>query len=261
MADIEDIEDAFTAGADPVRVGPTGVARKSVKLGKRSAKGTNLAVPGAASVHIKTWGCSHNQSDSEYMAGLLTQYGYNMVKSPEDADCVVLNSCTVKNPSQDHFINLVKEYTAVGKPVVAAGCVSQGEPDNKFLKGVSIIGTQQIDRVVEVVEQSLAGNAVRLLGQRTRPSLDLPKIRRNPRVEILTINTGCLNACTYCKTKHARGKLGSYEPEVLVQRVKDAVSEGVCEIWLTSEDTGAYGRDIGTNIAELLWKLVEVSFP
>nr|CAI5857298.1 unnamed protein product [Callosobruchus analis] len=89
-------------------------------------------------------------------------------------------------------------------------------------------------------------------------SLLLPKVRRNPLIEIIAINTGCLNQCTYCKTKHARGDLGSYPPEEIVARAKLAFEEGVVEIWLTSEDTGTYGRDIGTSLPELLWKLVKV---
>jgi len=88
--------------------------------------------------------------------------------------------------------------------------------------------------------------------------LDLPKIRRNPLVEIIAINTGCLNQCTYCKTKHARGELGSYPAEEIVARAQQSFLEGVCEIWLTSEDTGAWGRDIGSDLPQLLWKLVEV---
>ena len=67
----------------------------------------------------------------------------------------------------------------------------------------------------------------------------------------------CLNECTYCKTKHARGQLGSYYPDEIVERVKQSFGEGVVEIWLTSEDTGAYGKDIGTNIVQLLWRIVE----
>ena len=80
-----------------------------------------------------------------------------------------------------------------------------------------------------------------------------------------------MGACTYCKTVQARGKLGSYAPEALVERVKQAIGEGVKEIWLTSEDTGttkifikvysifkgAYGRDIGTNISVLLLELTK----
>lgn len=128
-----------------------------------------------------------------------------------------------------------------------------------------MIGVQQIDRVVEVVEETLKGNTVRFLRQKKDSgkkiggaSLTLPKVRRNPLIEIIAINTGCLNQCTYCKTKHARGELGSYSPEEIVDRAKQAFDEGVCELWLTSEDTGAYGRDIGTSLPELLWQLVDV---
>ncbi|VCX36276.1 unnamed protein product [Gulo gulo] len=151
------------------------------------------------------------------------------------------------------------------KKIVLAGCVPQAQPRQDYLKGLSIIGVQQIDRVVEVVEETIKGHSVRLLGQKKDNGkrlggarLDLPKIRKNPLIEIISINTGCLNACTYCKTKHARGNLASYPIEELVERAKQSFQEGVCEIWLTSEDTGAYGRDIGTNLPALLWKLVEV---
>lgn len=69
-------------------------------------------------------------------------------------------------------------------------------------------------------------------------ALSLPKIRKNPLIEIIAINSGCLNQCTYCKTKHSRGDLVSYQPEEIVARAQQAFKEGVCEIWLTSEDTG-----------------------
>lgn len=116
------------------------------------------------------------------------------------------------------------------------------------------------------MEETLKGNTVRFLKQKKDSNkkkiggalLSLPKVRRNPLIEIIAINTGCLNQCTYCKTKHARGELGSYSPEEIVERAKQAFEEGVCELWLTSEDTGAYGRDIGTSLPELLWQLVEV---
>ncbi|KAJ8531820.1 hypothetical protein ON010_g14142 [Phytophthora cinnamomi] len=77
-------------------------------------------------------------------------------------------------------------------------------------------------------------------------------------VEIIPLSTGCLGACTYCKTRHARGKLGSYTPEAIVSRAQTVISEGVTEIWLSSEDTGAYGIDIGTDLPTLLRKLLAV---
>ncbi|KIH49120.1 hypothetical protein ANCDUO_20806, partial [Ancylostoma duodenale] len=100
-----------------------------------------------------------------------------------------------------------------------AGCVSQAAPDEPWLKNVSIVGVKQIDRILEVVEETLKGNTVRLLS-RKRPDagLSLPKMRKNDLVEVLAINTGCLNHCTYCKTKMARGDLKSYPLEELVEQ-------------------------------------------
>lgn len=225
----------------------------------------NSIVPGTQTIYVKTWGCTHNSSDSEYMAGQLAAYGYRLTEDKSKADLWLLNSCTVKSPAEDHFRNEIEAGRKQGKHIVVAGCVPQGAPKSSFLQGLSMIGVQQIDRVVEVVEETLKGNSVRFLQQKKEAgkkiggaSLSLPKVRRNPLIEIIAINTGCLNQCTYCKTKHARGELGSYPPEEIVERAKQAFEEGVCELWLTSEDTGTYGRDIGTSLPELLWKLIEV---
>ena len=64
-------------------------------------------LPGKAKIMIKTFGCSHNISDSEYMAGLLHEYGFTIVDHIDEAEACLINSCTVKNPSQEKFINLV----------------------------------------------------------------------------------------------------------------------------------------------------------
>lgn len=213
-------------------------------------------IPGTQTIYVKTFGCSHNQSDSEYMSGQLSAFGYAITEEPEGADLWLINTCTVKNPSQSAMTTLISKCKNAKKPLVVAGCVPQGSQGLKELEGISIIGVQQIDRVVEVVEETLKGHEVRLLSRKTLPSLDLPKVRKNKFIEILPINVGCLGACTYCKTKHARGHLGSYTIDSLVDRVKIVVSEGVREIWLSSEDTGAYGRDIGTNLPNLLNAIV-----
>ncbi|KAK9701639.1 Radical SAM superfamily [Popillia japonica] len=229
------------------------------------ANSGNCNIPGTQTIYVKTWGCAHNSSDTEYMAGQLCAYGYKLTDDKMKADLWLLNSCTVKNPAEDHFRNEIEAAKQNGKFIVLAGCVPQGAPKASYLQGLSVIGVQQIDRVVEVVEETLKGHTVKLYGMKKQngkkaggASLLLPKIRKNPLIEIIAINTGCLNQCTYCKTKHARGDLGSYPPEEILARAKQAFEEGVVEIWLTSEDTGTYGRDIGTSLPELLWKLVQV---
>jgi threonylcarbamoyladenosine tRNA methylthiotransferase CDKAL1 len=248
---------------------------------------TKTFLPGAATIFCKTQGCSHNNSDGEYMAGLLAAQGYRIVLEEarkHEADLWLLNSCTVKGPSEQTFLNDIQAGQAAGKRVVVAGCVPQADrrPDSPWSK-LSVIGVQAIDQVVHVVEQTLQDNVVSLYREARVPveegiahasalgkhevdaqpmrkaggaRLDMPKVRRNPFIEIIPINTGCLNQCTYCKTKHARGDLGSYHPDEIVARLNVVLHEGVREIWLTSEDTGTYGRDIGTSIVELLERLL-----
>ncbi len=218
---------------------------------------TTTFVPGSAKIHFKTYGCAHNASDSEFMAGVLNSQGYDPTAGKDDADCWVINSCTVKDPSEAGFLNYVKEGKKRGKAVVVAGCVPQADRGIKGLEGVSVIGVQQIGRVGEAVEQALQGNTIRMMSRAELPSLDLPKIRKNPLVEIIPLSTGCLGNCTYCKTKHARGNLMSYRPEEIVRRAVKAHEEGAMEIWLSSEDTGAYGLDIGTTLSNLLDSLCE----
>ncbi|KAH0474217.1 MAG: hypothetical protein KVP17_000715 [Porospora cf. gigantea B] len=209
-------------------------------------------IPGQAKVYLHTYGCAHNSSDAEYMLGLLSQFGYQIVDTWEEADAVILNSCTVKNPSQEAAMTLVQRAKSAGKAIIVGGCVPQADRNVKGWHDVSMIGVTQIDRIVEVVGESLKGNVVKMLEKSELPSLDLPKIRRNDLVEIIPLSTGCLGRCTYCKTVQARGKLGSYVLEAILSRVRQAVNENVQQIWLTSEDTGAYGIDLGLNVIDLL---------
>lgn len=258
-ADIEEIGEELSSSLESVRksVDKAFVYSRSKHRHELDVEEASN-VPGTQKIWIKTYGCSHNVSDSEYMEGILANYGFRITSDQNDANLWLINSCTVKDPSQAAFMHLVKKAKESNFPVVVAGCVPQADRNIPGLDGVSIVGISQIDRIVEVVETTLRGNAIKLLTKKALPSLDLPKIRKNPLVEIIPLSTGCLGSCTYCKTKHARGVLGSYTIEAIVNRVKVAINECVSEIWLSSEDTGAYGRDIGTNIGQLLKAIIAV---
>ncbi|VDO32368.1 unnamed protein product [Brugia timori] len=137
--------------------------------------------------------------------------------------------------------------------------VFKAEPNLRFLDGISIVGVKQIECVTQAVEETLKGNCVRFLSRRKQNSnLLLPKIRKNKFVEILAISSGCLNHCTYCKTKSARGNLVSYPLDSLLERARNAFADGCKELWLTSEDLGAWGRDIDMVLPDLLNALVEI---
>lgn len=122
-----------------------------------------------------------------------------------------------------------------------------------------MIGTHNIHRVVEAVEQTLLGNTIYISDMKKLPELNLPKVRNNDYVEILIISTGCLGRCTFCKTRYARGKLRSQPIDAVMKRVAEIMENpNIKEIWISSEDVGAYGLDIGTTIVELLQSLINV---
>ena len=158
----------------------------------------------------------------------------------------ILNSCTVKDPSEAAFHNFVTEGQKLGKKLVVAGCVPQGilgvdnftyimkfiihllciaDSEASWLRDLSILGVKQIHRVLEVVEETLKGNCIQLLSLKGLPPLNLPKVRRDPHIEIVPISEGCLGHCTYCKTRFARGKLMSYPMDMICQRIQEVSIE------------------------------------
>jgi len=281
----------------PAGSGDGGVAQEDLDLDAAADEAVGT-VPGTARVWIRTMGCSHNVADSEVMAGVLLAQGYRVAMegqrgaaaAKEAADVWLLNSCTVKDPSEMAVGGVLREAAARGKAVVVAGCVPQGERGARVLQApfppplppaaggggsggppapapppprpiaVGLVGVAQLGRVAEVVEAVVRGESLALLGrgrgERALPSAELPQARRNPRVAVVPLSQGCLGACTYCKTVHARGALSSYAPEAVEARVLRAARDPhVREIHLSSEDVGAYGRDRGTSLAALLARL------
>jgi threonylcarbamoyladenosine tRNA methylthiotransferase CDKAL1 len=205
------------------------------------------------SVYIETYGCSLNAADGELMAGLLSEAGYRIVATPDDAHLIVLNSCTVKGETFRNFEKRLRELAA--RPLVVAGCIPKVYQYSALLNRHSYIGTDNISQIVEAVSATLAGKRFQRLEGHDKKRLNLPRIRRNAIVEILPICKGCLGRCAYCQTRLARGELVSYPEDEIVLQARCALEEGVKEFWLTAQDTGAYGHDIGTSIVSLLRRL------
>jgi len=205
---------------------------------------------------IKTAGCALNLADSEQMAGLLKKAGFEITTSLKKADLLILNTCTVKTPTENKFFNRLEKIKPLNKPIIIAGCIPQTAA--RKLKGYSLIGTRQIDHIVEVVEETLNDNVIIALSYRDFPDLSLNHARKNPIVEIIPICRGCLGSCTYCIVKSARGHLKSYPIEKIKKRFRLALRQGAREIWLTAQDTGCYGMDLNTCLPELLKQLTEI---
>jgi len=211
---------------------------------------------------VKTFGCSLNQADSDRIIANLLERGFIIVDNTDDAELVILNSCAVKGPTESKFFTLIDKLKKDGKKLVVAGCISQAMPEK--LEDCSKIGTSQLDSISDVVDETLNGNIVSVLVKENKNKILMPSKRQNPLVEIIPISSGCLNNCTYCITKLARGGLYSYPIEDIVARAKKAISEGVKEIFLTSPDNGCYGfdfidnKDRKINLSTLVRKVAEL---
>jgi MiaB-like tRNA modifying enzyme len=142
------------------------------------------------------------------------------------------------------------------KKLVIAGClplINLGRLQRE-VKFDAVAGPAAGERIVELVKGVLRGEKVFALNGSlySKPSLTLPRVQHGPIVSIVPISYGCLGSCAYCCTVFARGHLRSYAARDVVQRVREDAHRGFREFWLTSQDAGAYGKDICTNLAELL---------
>ena len=204
---------------------------------------------------MRSFGCSANTADSEVISGCLSQAGFDLTDSEEDADVVVFNSCAVKGPTENRVIDALKRIPSA-KKVVVAGCLPLISFE-RLLREVrfdAAVGAAVGEGIVDVVQRVLLGEKVVELNKDllSMPKLDLPRVQTNPVVSVVPVNYGCLGSCAYCCVVHARGHLRSYEVRDVTERVNRDVAGGAREIWITSQDTGCYGKEIGTNLAVLL---------
>ena len=213
-----------------------------------------------AKVRIETFGCSANVADSEMIAGLLKNGGYELVNNVNEADVNMMVTCSVKDATANRMIYRIKRLSNRGKPLVVAGCLAKTEPDTvrKCNPTAGMLGPDAIDRVVEVVDATLNGNPLVALTRSSTPKVNLPRIRLNSTICIAEIGSGCLSDCSFCQTKLAKGRVKSYRIGDIVRQVRNDLRDGCREVWLTSTDNGAYGRDQHCNLADLVKEVCEL---
>jgi len=196
-------------------------------------------------------------ADGEILAGCLAQAGFQLAASEAEANVLIYNTCAVKGPTENRIINVVK-HAPKGKKLIVAGCLPMinFERLRREVRFEGAVGPSVGKEIVDVVTRVAAGERVvdldRLNG---KPKLDLPRIKSNPVVSVVPVNYGCLGSCAYCCVVFARGQLRSYSLKEVLDRIRSDVADGAREVWVTSQDTACYGRDLRSNLAELLQAL------
>ena len=224
---------------------------ESIKVISREPKGK---------VWLEAYGCSASMADSEMIAGLLKGAGYELAQSRKDGMINLIVTCSVKDTTEHKMVHRIKQLSKTGKPLVIAGCLPKADRAlvESLNASASLMGPHSIDKSADVVASALSGSRLVALSDSHAAKVNIPRVRINPAVSIVEIASGCLSECTFCQTKMAKGELESYRPGDIVRQVRQDVADGCREVWLTSTDSGCYGRDLDSDLAELLQACSEV---
>ncbi|MGC9099072.1 MAG: tRNA (N(6)-L-threonylcarbamoyladenosine(37)-C(2))-methylthiotransferase [Candidatus Micrarchaeia archaeon] len=212
-------------------------------------------------VVIETYGCTLNQADSRIMGSILKENGYEVEygRYEGEGDYLIVNTCTVKSPTENKILYRLGKLGKLGKRLIVAGCLATASPEKvmKVAPQASIISTSNVHKIAEAIKFASDNKQV-IMNAYERTDKLAYGIDNNSVIARIPISEGCLSNCTFCETKFARGPLNSFSEEVILKAIENAVAKGAKEIELTSQDTGAYGLDRKTNIAELLNKIVDI---
>src|SRR5712671_6582528 len=215
-------------------------------------------------------GCPKNLVDSEVMMGILARNGYEFTPRAEDADVLVVNTCSFIAPAQKESIDTILEMAeykkfGVAKKLIVAGCLVERYRDQirELIPEVdAVIGTGELENILAAARGELGNDSVSAAGLPTYLYHDLtPRILSTPRhAAYIKIAEGCDHPCTFCIIPQLRGKFRSRRFESVVREAESLAAGGVSEVTLIGQDTTSYGEDLGLRdgLPLLLERLADV---
>lgn len=212
--------------------------------------------------YIHTYGCQMNIHDSEKIAGILRDMGYDECNFPEEADVVVFNTCCIRETAEKKIYGHIGQMKKLKrkKPnliVAVCGCMSQQEGASEHIRQSYpfvdvVLGTGNLNMLRQGIENAGRQRLFNTDFCCVREE-DFPQYRTSYPNAWVNINYGCNNFCTYCIVPYVRGRERSRRPEDILAEVKGLLSDGYKEITLLGQNVNSYGKDIeGASFASLL---------
>ncbi|MEC9488751.1 MAG: tRNA (N6-isopentenyl adenosine(37)-C2)-methylthiotransferase MiaB [Halanaerobium sp.] len=222
--------------------------------------------------HIITYGCQMNEHDSEKMAGMLEEIGYQETTQMEEADLIILNTCCVRENAELTVYGKIGEIKRLKRQnpdllVGIGGCMMQQaqiveELYKKYPHVDFIFGTHTIHQLPEIISrvEERREREVSIKDQADELIPELPSSRENDYQAWVSIILGCNNFCTYCIVPYVRGRERSRPPGSILREVESLAADGVKEITLLGQNVNSYGKDLDEeiNFAELLRRVDRV---
>jgi tRNA-2-methylthio-N6-dimethylallyladenosine synthase len=202
--------------------------------------------------HITTFGCQMNKADSERMAGILEDMGFEWSEDPNNANVILYNTCTIRDNAEQKVYSYLgrqakRKHEQPDLTLVVAGCVAQQEGE-ALLRRVPeldlVMGPQHANRLKDLLEQVLDGNQV-VATEPIHILEDITKPRRDSKVTAwVNVIYGCNERCTYCVVPNVRGIEQSRTPEAIRAEMEELGRQGYKEVTLLGQNIDAYGRDL-----------------
>ncbi|MBO1003113.1 tRNA (N6-isopentenyl adenosine(37)-C2)-methylthiotransferase MiaB [Pseudogracilibacillus auburnensis] len=225
---------------------------------------------------IRTYGCQMNEHDTEVMAGILSEMGYESTLDADDADIILLNTCAIRENAENKVfgelghlkpLKLEKPDLIIG----VCGCMSQQESVvNRIMQKHQqvdlIFGTHNIHRLPDLIKEAMFSKVqvVEVWSKEGDIIENLPKVRHGQIKAWVNIMYGCDKFCTYCIVPMTRGKERSRRPEDIIREVRHLAAQGYQEVTLLGQNVNAYGKDfddIEYRFADLMNDMHKIDIP
>ncbi len=217
-------------------------------------------------MHISTYGCQMNEHDSEIMRALLEESGYRWTDDINEADLVVLNTCSVREHAEQRVLGLLgnlkhQKEKKPGMIIAVGGCMAQNPEIQEFLRKKApyvdvVFGTRNYHKLPALIKEAEETGAK--VFEPACEDDEIPGIlpvHYASRVKAyVTIIYGCNNFCTYCIVPYTRGREKSRPPKEIYEEVARLVDQGFLEVMLLGQNVNSYGKDLeeDINFARLL---------
>ncbi|MGB3608504.1 MAG: tRNA (N6-isopentenyl adenosine(37)-C2)-methylthiotransferase MiaB [Psychroserpens sp.] len=200
---------------------------------------------------IESYGCAMNFSDSEIVASILSDLGYNTTKSLEDADLVLVNTCSIRDKAEQTVRKRLEKYNAVKRinpkmKVGVLGCMAE-RLKTKFLEEEKIVDLvvgpdayKDLPNLLAEVEDGRDAINVMLSKEETYGDIAPVRLQSNGVSALVSITRGCDNMCTFCVVPFTRGRERSRDPQSIIKEVNDLWAKGYKEITLLGQNVDSY---------------------
>jgi len=210
---------------------------------------------GVKKYKIVTFGCQMNLADSGALAAVLNAGGYLPADTEDEADLIILNTCSVREKAEERVFGRLGEMSRYGdtKQIAVVGCMAQrlGDKISKRAPNVDyVLGTDRMFDLPEILDDR--PGVAKVNTQFGHESIgEFVPLRDDKYSAFVTISRGCDNFCSYCIVPYVRGRERSYSQGKIIRQIDDFVSDGVLEVTLLGQNVNSY-KDNGHDFASLL---------